>query len=376
MMSPENVTKMALLDKGQPVKRPAAAYGVAFSGAAALGKPAASVFGEPAHPKRVSVRVPPVNVGLLEKGDATDDHKSEDSSGRSTPSRSQEGHPQAMEAMMGVMERMASQIATLGQAMEGLKAPAKLAASPPPESGPQAVESFKAQLASILGESGQQGGVANLTSAPDIADMLKKASRAKGVTTTDSVSAAMLQRTQGVTETQIRSHIKENKITARSQAEMVALAMAIDAFKEGRQDDGLEILHRRMIGVFYSDTRSNWSIMEALLPTSGQLLETSDLAKILVDAKRLSAVKGDKDKNKTPNGKQRNRFNRFGSSPFYGGRHPGDGRNGWTGQGFQGPPPPNGFQGPPQGYFQPRGGFGGHQGGFNGAPRGRGRGRF
>ena len=121
---------------------------------------------------------------------------------------------------------------------------------------------------------------------------------------------------------------------------------------------------------------SNWSIMEALLPTSGQLLETSDLAKILLDAKRLSAAKGDKDKNKTLNGKQRNRFNRFGSSPFYGGRHPGDVRNGWTGQGFQGPPPPHGFQGPPPGYFQPRGGFGGHQGGFDGAPRGRGRGRF
>ena len=71
-------------------------------------------------------------------------------------------------------------------------------------------------------------------------------------------------------------------------------------------EDGLEILHRRMIGVFYSDLRSNWNIMEALLPRSGQLLENSDLAKILLDAKRLSTAKGDKDK--TPNG-NRNRNN-------------------------------------------------------------------
>ena len=45
MMTPENVLKMASLDKGKAVKRPQAAYGEAFSGAAALGKQATSVFG-------------------------------------------------------------------------------------------------------------------------------------------------------------------------------------------------------------------------------------------------------------------------------------------------------------------------------------------
>ena len=39
MMTPENMQKMSLLDKGKAVKRLAAAYGEAFSGAAALGKP-------------------------------------------------------------------------------------------------------------------------------------------------------------------------------------------------------------------------------------------------------------------------------------------------------------------------------------------------
>ena len=72
MLSPENVQKMTLMDKGKPVKRPLAAYGESFSGAAALGKQPASVFGSPANAKRVSVPVAPVNVGLAppSKGDA------------------------------------------------------------------------------------------------------------------------------------------------------------------------------------------------------------------------------------------------------------------------------------------------------------------
>lgn len=65
MMPPENVNKMtALAQKGQPVKRPTAAY-EAFSGVASLGKNAVSVFGPPASDKRVSVPVAQVNIGTL-----------------------------------------------------------------------------------------------------------------------------------------------------------------------------------------------------------------------------------------------------------------------------------------------------------------------
>jgi hypothetical protein len=382
MMSPENVSKMsALSQKGQPVKRPAAAYGEAFSGIAALGKSAASVFGPPASGKRVSVPVAPVNVGSqgpFEKVDASQetDTKSQASSGRSTPSQGEYQQPD-MSAMMGFMQQMASQMASLGQTVEGLKS--SVSAAPSSAGGVSDAErAFRSQLASVtqqMDRQDHQQGVAELTSEPDLKEMLTQASKSKGVSVLDAVGKAMLNREHGPTERQIRSHLRDNKVTARSTAEMLTLAMAIDKFKEGRQEEGLEILHRRLIGVFYSDTRSNWNIMEALLPTSGQLLENGDLAKILLDAKRLSGAKGDKDK--TPNGK-RNRSNRSGSSPFYGGRHRNDVRNNnngwWSGQGQNGGQYQ--AQSPQAGYYQHQGDSGGRQGGFSGAPRGRGRGRF
>jgi hypothetical protein len=364
MLSPENVQKMTLMDKGKPVKRPLAAYGESFSGAAALGKQAASVFGSPANAKRVSVPVAPVNVGLAlpSKGDAETGSTS-GGSGRSTPS----GSGPDFTAMMGLMQQMASQVATLGQKVESLESnPTGPPAMSAEELAAVFQQKYAANLAGLPG--GPSGGAANLTNVPDIQEMFKAASRSNGVTTKDSVGAAMVQRTQGPTEQQIRSHIREHKITARSTAEMVTLAMAIDAFKEGRRDDGMEILTRRLVGVFYSDLRSNWNIMEALLPTSGQLLENSDLAKILLDAKRLSSAKGDP---KTPNGKRNRNNNSFAASPY--GRHPWDVRQGWMRQGFQGGPPQgNGQNG--HGYSPYQGGFG-NRGGFGGAPRGRGRGR-
>ena len=58
-----------------------------------------------------------------------------------------------MSAMMGFMQQMASQMAVLGQTVEGLKT----SAAPPPAGGvPDMAESFRRQLASVVARSDSQ----------------------------------------------------------------------------------------------------------------------------------------------------------------------------------------------------------------------------
>ena len=322
-MSPENLSKMLERPTGK------SSYGL-LSGAEALNKKPDTVFGEPTHAKRVSKKAARENLTVMGGGSrstakaASKPASASDAGGGSLSSssesddetrqaRAEELRSQVAAALAKKKEKRRRRRAKARKAREdeeqqlllkiaGMQLTGDDSSSSDGAGGGDTVD-FSALLA--------KGVTCSFSGTPSVDALGKKAARSMGITGASSIMEAYKKggRERGPVETRMRSDVMEStaNISKRDQNEIFTLAWIIDTLEAGQLKIALELLHRRMVGVFHASSLSNWTVMDTLMPSlnGGQLLETGEQASLMTDVKRLEAFRSSGRKgNKSGSGKK------------------------------------------------------------------------